>query len=158
MSGNRWAYALVILVPAAVLLRGHIKFAYQNWFTAERVKRIEIKPYECAVVPTGVEVGGSCIHVLCAGARHFRIIKRLVAIAENQCSLVIGANNLANQNVIPFCHEPKEAAVRTDAIAARAQIKHTALLEFLKTLYGFGLEIVEQFWPVVMISLPEQLD
>ena len=149
---------MVVSVSALVFLRGHIELADEDWFSGEPVKCVQIKSCKRAIVPTRIQVARYRIHVRCARAGNLGIVKRLVAVAEDQGAAVIGANDLASEGVITFCHQTEKSAVGTDAIAARPQIKHTALLQFLKTLCAFGLEIVQEFRPVVMISLPEQLD
>ena len=158
LRGDGGECAVVVFVAAAVLLRGQVELANQNRLAGQRVKSVQVEPREGAVVPGRVQVAGGRIHVRCAGARHFRVIKRLITVAQEQGAWVVSADDLMDERVVAFRQQAKKLAVSPNAVAAGAQIEHPALIQFLETPSAFGFEILQQLRPVVAVRIAQQPD
>ena len=97
LRGDDRINAPVVFVAAPIFAGGQVELTDQNRLARQRVKCFQIKTREAAVVPTGVEIAGNGVHVPRAGAGHFRIIKRLVTVPQNQGPPVVFADDLMNQ-------------------------------------------------------------
>src|SRR5262249_48298536 len=138
--------------------RRHVKLTGDYGPARERVERIQIETWKCPVVPGCVEIAGRHIQERAGGAGDFRIKKGLVSVSQDERALVIGPNGPAAKPVIPLGEDCEKAAISANAIASGPQVKHAVLLQFLETCDTFGLKILEEFGPGVVISLAQKFD
>src|SRR5206468_1306685 len=68
-------------------------------------------------------------------------------------------DNVPNQGVVAIGQELEKPPFDADSMATGPQKKHSVLTECLPILHaGSGLEISQQFRPVVSVGLPKQFD
>src|SRR4029450_7410074 len=90
----------IILVPAPIVLGAHIELADEHRLLCQLMECVQIETGERAVIPACVQVAGNSIDMTATSARHFRIVKRLVAITQNESVRVVLFDDVPDEGVV----------------------------------------------------------